>query len=332
MVALLSRVVHGAKVGLLGAACAVASALGACHGSSTPEPEGSGPRTEAAKSSKSAVTQNLRGVWGMSDNDIWAVGDGGTVVHFDGKAWSPAKSGTAENLTGVYGVAQNDVWASSEKGSVLHWDGSSWTQASHSAGLTLLSIWASGPKDVWAGGMDGEGDAGIIYRWDGTKWTMQQIPGASSVWQVAGSGAHDVWMVGSSQKGGGLVLHGDGAKFDATGYDGPGVRGVWASKPEDVWVVPYEGAIQHWNGKAWSKAVVAGPTSPLLRVGGSGPDDVWAVGLGGGMLRFHGGAWSASPTGTKQVLWGVWVRASDDAWAVGNGGTILHWNGTSWSK
>jgi hypothetical protein len=56
------------------------------------------------------------------------------------------------------------------------------------------------------------------------------------------------------------------------------------------------------------------------------------VGLGGGMLRFHGGAWSASPTGTKQVLWGVWVRASDDAWAVGNGGTILHWNGTSWSK
>ncbi|MGO9834353.1 MAG: hypothetical protein ACLP1X_09075 [Polyangiaceae bacterium] len=329
MFAFASRVAHGARLALL---CWAAAGVAACHGSSNPEPEGSAARPTTAPLPKSATTRNLRGVWGSSDHDIWAVGDGGTIVHFDGQAWSPSKSGTLENLTGVHGVAPNAVWASGEKGAVLQWNGSSWVQASEAKGLTLLGIWASGPSDVWAAGMDGEGDAGMVYRWDGTKWSAQGIPGATSIWAISGSGPHDVWMVGTSQRGPGLVLHGNGSKFDAVGYDGPGVRGVWGSRPDDVWVAPYEGAIQHWNGTAWSKSAMPGPTTPLLHLGGSGPDDVWAVGLGGGMLRYHAGAWSAASTGTSQVLWGVWSRAPDDAWAVGNGGTILHWTGSAWTR
>jgi hypothetical protein len=172
----------------------------------------------------------------------------------------------------------------------------------------------------------------MIYRWDGSKWIDQGIPGASSIWAISGSGPGDVWMVGSSQRGTGLVLHGNGAKFDVNGYDGPSVRGVWGSRADDAWVAPYEGPIQHWNGSAWSKATMPPSTPALLRIVGSGPDDVWAVGLGGGILRYHAGAWSASSSGTKQILWCVWPRTPDDAWAVGNGGTILHWNGSAWTR
>ena len=33
------------------------------------------------------VASNLNGLWGTSANDIFAVGDRGTVVHFDGESW-----------------------------------------------------------------------------------------------------------------------------------------------------------------------------------------------------------------------------------------------------
>src|SRR5580698_8942367 len=33
---------------------------------------------------------NYRGIWGSGPDDIWAVGDKGTIAHFDGHAWSPS--------------------------------------------------------------------------------------------------------------------------------------------------------------------------------------------------------------------------------------------------
>jgi hypothetical protein len=178
--------------------------------------------------------------------------------------------------------------------------------------------------------MDNNAEGGVLRRWNGEKWTDQGIPGSSSVWHVSGSGPRDVWMVGTNQQGQGLVLHGDGSKFDAVGYKGASVHGVWGGAPGDTWVAPYEGAIQHWDGKAWSTA----PTTagPLARIAGSGPDDVWAVGFGGVVVHYHAGIWSTPPTGTKQVLWSVWSRAPDDTWVVGNAGTLLRWNGSTWVR
>src|SRR5262245_35571670 len=46
----------------------------------------------------SGTEQTLNRVWGAGPNDIWAVGAGGTIVHFDGTAWSGVPSGTTENL------------------------------------------------------------------------------------------------------------------------------------------------------------------------------------------------------------------------------------------
>jgi hypothetical protein len=137
-------------------------------------------------------------------------------------------------------------------------------------------------------------------------------------------------MVGSNPKGEGYVIHGDGKHFDANGYKGPPARAVWCARPDDVWVAPYEGALQHWNGTAWAAA----PTGDgaWFRMGGSGPDDFWAAGLNGLTLHFHGGAWTTPATGTNQIVWSVWSPSPTSAWAVGNGGTLLLWNGVAWVR
>lgn len=279
------------------------------------------------------TTKNLRAVWGSGPNDVWAAGDKGTILHFNGQAWASTPSGTEEDLTGITGTGPANVYVSGQKGAILHWDGKDWhqVQVGDSAGtdVALVNMWSSGPGDVWAIGIDNDG-GGFMRHWNGTKWESQGIPGSSSLWGVGGTGPTDVWMVGNNPKGEGWVIHGDGKHFDANGYKGPPARAVWASGPSDVWVAPYQGTLQHWNGTAWEAPPT--PDGSWFRMGGSGPDDVWAVGLNGVTVHLHEGKWTTPATGTNQIIWSIWSPSPTSAWAVGNNGTILRWDGSAWKK
>jgi hypothetical protein len=306
--------------------------VGLAHCHKTEENTSSGTTAQPA----SITTKNLRTVWGTGPNDVWAAGDKGTVLHFDGHAWTRMPSGTEQDLTSITGTSPTNVYITAQQGAVLHWDGKDWHQVLGETLLdggqttTLFHVWSTGPSDVWAVGIGTGDDGGYLRRWNGTIWETQYIPGSSSLWGVGGTGPTDVWMVGNSEKGDGYVIHGDGKHFDANGYKGPQARSVWAAKPDDVWVAPTSGPLQHWNGTAWAAA--ATPEGSWCRVSGSGPDDVWAVGMDGITIHFRGGAWTKVPSGTNQIIWSVWSQSPTSAWAVGNHGTILLWNGSTWTQ
>lgn len=90
-------------------------------------PDGSGLPADAACSAvSSGSTAMLFGLWGSGADDIWAVGDGGTILHYDGMVWSAVSSGTTESLYGVWGNGRYDLWAVGDSGTILHFDGTSW--------------------------------------------------------------------------------------------------------------------------------------------------------------------------------------------------------------
>lgn len=60
----------------------------------------------------------LRAVWGRGATEVWVVGVGGTVLHYDGAAWQSEVSGTHQTLYDVGGDATN-VWAIGDWGTVL---------------------------------------------------------------------------------------------------------------------------------------------------------------------------------------------------------------------
>jgi hypothetical protein len=62
----------------------------------------------------------LRAVWGSGGNDVWAVGDGGTLLHYDGDVWDPQSSPTVNDLYGLWGRAADDVFAVGDYGTILH--------------------------------------------------------------------------------------------------------------------------------------------------------------------------------------------------------------------
>lgn len=95
---------------------------------------------------------SLLGAWGH-DEQLWVVGSGGTVLHFDGNDWHAQDSGTAVTLNAIFGFSSSDVWATGDNGTVLHFDGKSWSRvAVGSYSGNLRAVWGSAPDDVWIGG------------------------------------------------------------------------------------------------------------------------------------------------------------------------------------
>ncbi len=46
-------------------------------------------------------------MWGSNTNDVWFVGNGGLIVHYNGSAWQRVESGTTLPIMGVYGARNN---------------------------------------------------------------------------------------------------------------------------------------------------------------------------------------------------------------------------------
>ena len=84
-----------------------------------------------------AGVSRLYGIWGISTEDIWAVGDHdgsvNCVLHFNGTTWvrdSLFQNTTLLSLTGVFGYATDDVYILGNKSNtnyVYHYDGFDWT-------------------------------------------------------------------------------------------------------------------------------------------------------------------------------------------------------------
>ena len=49
--------------------------------------------------------EDLRDVFMLAEDDVWAVGNGGTVLHFDGATWSPVPISTTDTLRDIYMVS-----------------------------------------------------------------------------------------------------------------------------------------------------------------------------------------------------------------------------------
>jgi hypothetical protein len=98
----------------------------------------------------------LGAIWGSSANDVWAVGDKGTLRHITTSAtqWQVIESPTTEALHGVWGTGPADVWAVGDFGTILHFDGMAWSASTAAFAVGkkrphLYGVWGSGPSDVW---------------------------------------------------------------------------------------------------------------------------------------------------------------------------------------
>ena len=231
-----------------------------------------------------ANTQAIRGLWTLAPNDIWGVGDGGLLIHFDGSGWTPNPAVTTKDLRAIWASGSNDIWAVGATGTVLHYASGAWT-ATTVGTKDLKGIWGSSPTEIWAGG-EVTGGTAIMRHYNGTTWTAVDTGvSASTVNAVYTSGPDFIYACGLEIFSGGLLLR--------------------------------------WNGVSWGK-VTSQSADELRAFWGKGRSSLLVVGDLGSVVRYDDPVgWTyVNKTNNVANLYAITADAQGTAYVVGDNGTV----------
>lgn len=273
--------------------------------------------------SSGILDTDLNAVYALNESDVWAVGDAGTFINWDGQQWvngSVSRAGQDAvpytTMSGVYCNHRYRCWAvGNDNGGMptIAWinDGTRrWYRfVDNMSGLPsrdLYAVTCSSLNDCWA-----VGQARTFLHWNGTQWSQGNIKTSGSgaivssrdFYSVSCPAGNDCWAVARSigtQLG---IAHWDGSQWQmytgtTIGSGGSFLRGVSCTSTSNCWIVGSNvggyAQLWHWNGANWSRE----PSSNLINV----PDqDFYSVDC-----------------------------ADNSCWAVGQGSSIIDWNGKNW--
>ncbi len=196
----------------------------------------------------------LKGVWGSSATDVFAVGENGMILHYDGLEWIKMKSPTVEHLYGVWGSSPSNVYAVGASGTIIHYNGLVWSADIDSDTTEgLRAIWGTGSSDIYSGG-----DSGTILHYDGISWSAMESNSTAWLLGMWGTSNTSIYAVGGFYDGVGGWFHPDS-------WDG--------------------GVILHYDGNSWSE-LKTDIDRRLFSIWGSSESDIYTVGAGATILHY----------------------------------------------
>jgi len=263
----------------------------------------------------SGTNSDLRGLWGSSATDVFAVGKTGTILHYDGKTWVPMTSGGISDLYAIWGSSPVDVFAVGKAGAIVHYDGKTWAPMTGGGTADLYAVWGFSSSSVFV-----VGSSGAILHYDGKAWARMTGGGTGDLYGVWGNSASSVFIVG----GAGVIMHYDGNVWARMTGGTADLHGIWGSSSSEVFAVGKAGSVLRYNGKAWAP-LTSGSSSDLNAVWGSSGSDVFTVGRSGAIIRYDGKAWSPMTRNLVNDLHGVWGSSPSDVLAAGSSGTVVHY-------
>ena len=252
----------------------------------------------------SCTTKDLRGVWGSSGCNVFAVGKNGNIIigQYNGLFWYFGNIFPEWNTHPIYAYP--------------------------------TGIWGLSDEDVYLMGYEYNkgtgGNEGFIYKYVNGAWDRIYCYGTwegnnCTIYDAWGSDSENIYFV----SGEGIIVHYENSMFSQLITDTlKNLYSIWGNSKDDIFVVGEGGTIIHYDSSTWS-TMISGTKENLKGVWGSSGSNVFAVGDSGTILQYDGTSWSEMDSGTSNSLFGVWGNSATDVFAVGDGGTILHYNGPS---
>lgn len=309
----------------------------------------------------SGTTHNLNAVWGSSGSNVYAVGDSGAFLRYDGSSWSQVQSSDSlfqAMVTpysypswAIWGSSATDVYVAADDGELIHFDGQHWTLVpdndGRTTGLFVTGIWGDSPTDVWIAtyetGMN-------VTRYDGSQWSGQNMPpdqpGSHPIWCPSG------WMIAATSSTNvyeydhcGTLNWFDGATWQlSTGPNFPThMSALWAVPGNAIYAIGAVGPGTP-NPQPRGVYVASAPTSWTLVPGsptvpetdlvpgnwisaqnglwGDAANDLFAV-VADSVYHYDGARWTSQGDPSWQG-WAMYGPSLTDIFVVGPHGFILH--------
>lgn len=148
---------------------------------------------------------------------IFAAGDEGLVLRWDGQSWERLASGTRSAIYGLWGADADHLLAVGDFGMIQRWNGKRFDEFYGGTENFLFDVWGSALDDIHIVGL-----SGTIGHFDGHRWTLTPARARSDLLAVAGDG-RDAFAVGAA----GTVMRRTNGRWnvDPSGFDG-GLRAV----------------------------------------------------------------------------------------------------------
>jgi hypothetical protein len=142
-------------------------------------------------------------IWGTSSEDLYVVGNGGNIAHYDGKNWQKIESGTSLNIGDIFGVLDgnggyNKYCAAGGVMLIINHQNEA-TRINVEPNTFLSSIWGKSNRVIYTAG-----DGVVLYK--NNKWEKINRPDVKTIYCIKGNNYNDVFGLSSTL----LILHFNG--------------------------------------------------------------------------------------------------------------------------
>jgi len=281
----------------------------------------------------SSVTNDLEDIHFINNNEGWAVGRQGKIVHTTnaGVTWTEQNSGTTYDLNKVHMTGSDFGMAVGDHGTIVKYNGASWSAVSSGTSQDLYSVFFISETTGWIGG-----DWAIIKKTTngGTSFSAESTSSLSNTFRdIHMISATDGWAVGST----GAVWHYDGSGWvtqttPESGGTGSDLYSVSFSSASEGFFSGDDSKIYRYDGSSWSQYSTTLPDNSfhvygIQSISGSLAYAVGAPGFGGQgyILKFNGTSWTTdySYTGSGTELFtGVSFPSATKGYVTANTGMI----------
>ncbi|MHB8894547.1 MAG: WD40/YVTN/BNR-like repeat-containing protein [Candidatus Geothermincolia bacterium] len=231
----------------------------------------------------------IRAIDAADANHVWALGDKGHVLSFDGRSWTSSHLDQlgAEKALSVSALDPGHVWVLGFNG-VYFFDGRTWAKQLALEDVVLGSISAADANHVWAACRNN------VYFFDGTSWTVQLHEESSAFWRVFAADSTHVWVT----KGKGKISFFDGTSWQQQADLGKPIWDISGSDPSNVMAVSLSSErrednrdwqswrLHRYDGKRWGLEYASppeqeeplGPMHVMFSIAFAGSGHAWVGG------------------------------------------------------
>ncbi|NQU16445.1 MAG: hypothetical protein HQ564_00140 [Candidatus Saganbacteria bacterium] len=267
-------------------------------------------------------------IHGTSANNIFAVGEGGNLLKYDGSDWLLIETATSEAFYRLWSPSPDVVYLLGSDRYIKKYSNGNLSIEYTDPDPTqhLATITGFSDSDIYVGGI------GAMYHYDGTSWSTMEIDTDAYIFGLWGTDSNNLYAVDLD----GAIHFYNGSSWVKQAELVARFNSVHGTATNDVYAVSLAGdyMLYHYDGTTWAgidNSLLPGG-SALYEVWGSASDDIYVVGDKGRIIHYNGTSWEQIfdiPAREYQAVWGT---SASNVLIAGENGILLRKNGSSWTE